>query len=74
MLIPSKDITLSESLLGLSSLIIKDLLKKKMTTHELWNNYCKRYQKKDLIYHSFDDFMLSIDFLSDLRRQSNVSY
>jgi hypothetical protein len=63
MLIPSKDLTLSESILGLSSLIVAELLKKKKTTHELWNNYCKKFQKKNLIYHTFDDFMLSIDFL-----------
>ena len=60
---PSKDLTISESILGLSSLLLKDLLRNNLTPDNLWHNYCKIYQKKDKIYHTFDNFMLTINFL-----------
>ena len=63
MLMPTRDLKISESILGLSGLLIKSLLKKSLTLDDLWIDYCKKYQKKDMIYHTFEDYMLAIDFL-----------
>lgn len=38
-------------------------MKRQYNLDELWKDYCNKYQKKGIVYHSFDNFMIAIDFL-----------
>jgi hypothetical protein len=62
MIIPSKHIKFSQSLLGLSGLLLS-LLIKPLTVDELWNKYNKVSKKRFPAYHDFDNFILSINLL-----------
>lgn len=63
MLMPNKDLTIEESLLGLSFFILKNCKAKRYTVDLLWDLYIRNYHKKGGAYHSFDNFILAIDFL-----------
>jgi hypothetical protein len=63
MILPTKHTTLSESLLGLGSYILSQLDKPK-TVDDLWGSFIKvNNTPKYPASHTFDSFLLSIDFL-----------
>ena len=43
MILPNKYITLTESFLGLSAILLDTLSNKKMTIDKLWNSFNKKY-------------------------------
>lgn len=63
MILPSKHIKYSESLLGLGGKLLS-LLQKAMTIDELWVEFSKINNKKQFpAYHSFDNVVLALDYL-----------
>jgi len=63
MLFPSKHIKVSESILGLSGVILS-LLKQPQNVDHLWISFSKiNNTKKFPAYHTFDNFILGINFL-----------
>lgn len=62
MILPTKHIRISESLLGLGGYLLT-LLKRPMSIDELWAEYEKSNNKKFPAYHSFDNLILSLDLL-----------
>ena len=63
MILPSKHRKNCESLLGLGSILI-DLLNEPISLDRLWNEFSKiNNTKKCPTYHSFDNFILALDFL-----------
>jgi hypothetical protein len=63
MLMPSKHINFSQSLLGLGSYLLSKL-DKPMTIDELWNNYQLDFEKEYYVAkHSFDNLILTSIFL-----------
>ena len=63
MIMPSKHISFAESLLGLGSYILEQLNNPKRI-EELWSIYEKvNNTPKYPAYHSFDNFILALDFL-----------
>lgn len=64
MILPSKHIELSESLIGLGSFIVK-ILRVPTTLDECWKELNELYINKGKIkkHHSFDNFILTIDLL-----------
>ncbi len=65
MILPNKYIPLSESLIGISSLILDILSSNKMTIDELWNNFnCSLYKNKKVKnVPSYNKFVLTINFM-----------
>lgn len=65
MILPSKHISLSESLLGLAGVILTFLTQKPYTLDELWQEYSKINNTKDFFpaYHNFDNVILAINLL-----------
>jgi len=61
---PKKHITISESLLGLGSIII-ELLVKPMTVDDCWDIIRDKYIGKGIISnkHTFDSLILALDLL-----------
>lgn len=63
MLLPDKHIALSESLLGLGSLLL-ELVSTQMTIDEIYIEYGKRHRAGDYpAYHSYENVVLALDFL-----------
>ena len=62
MILPSKHINFSQSLLGLGGFIL-NILNKPMTLDEVWVKYSERSKKEFPGYHSFDNIVLAIDLL-----------
>ena len=63
MILPSKHIKIAESLFGAGAIII-NLLDKKRTLDELWNEFEKLNNTEFFpAYHDYDNFILSIDLL-----------
>lgn len=62
MILPTKHIRISESLIGLGGFLIK-LLNEPMTIDKLWVKYSKYNNKKLPAYHSFDNLVLSLNVL-----------
>ena len=60
MILPEKHIKNSESLLGIGFLILKFIKKKPLNIDDLWNKVEKNNENSKI---SFDNFILSIDFL-----------
>ena len=65
MILPGKHIRMAESLLGLSSVLIPFLRDSPKTVDDLWNDFNKKNKNFRVIpaYHSFDKFILALDFL-----------
>jgi hypothetical protein len=57
MILPTKHLSISNSLLNLGAIILKNLTKEK-TVSALWNDVRKNQE-----INSFDQFLLSLDFL-----------
>lgn len=67
MLLPSKHIGLSESLLGLGGYLLK-LLDTPLTIDELWWRFQKINDSKKMpVYHDFDNVVLALNFLYSIR-------
>lgn len=64
MILPSKHIRLSESLLGLGAVLL-DFLNAPMTIDELWFKFLEINNRKETFpaYHSFDNLILALDCL-----------
>jgi len=66
MIFPSKHTKLSETLLGLGSFILESIITPK-TIDELWLVFSKiNNTEKFPAYHSFDNLILTVDFLYSL--------
>lgn len=65
MILPSKHISLSESLLGLAGVILTFLTRKPYTLDELWQEYSKINNTRDFFpaYHNFDNVIMAINLL-----------
>ena len=63
MILPSKHINFSESLMGLGGALLR-LLKKPMSIDDLWMAYSKINNKSKFpSYHSFDNVVLALNYL-----------
>lgn len=63
MILPTKHIRLSESLLGLSGYLLR-YLHEPLTVDELWFKFSKINNSKTFpAYHSFDNMILALDCL-----------
>ncbi len=67
MIFPEKHIRLSESLLGLGSFILEQLENGPRTVDKIWLDF-RRIRDNDIYpaYHSFENFILAVDFLFSL--------
>lgn len=65
MILPSKHISLAESLLGLGGFLLEIIKQKPHSLDSLWQEYSKVNNKKDVFpaYHSFDNVILAVDLL-----------
>jgi hypothetical protein len=65
MILPSKHISLAESLIGLGGVLLKILMKQPCSLDLLWQEYSKINNKKEAFpaYHSFDNIILAVDLL-----------
>ena len=65
MILPNKYISLSDSLIGISSLVLETLSSNKMTIDELWDNFNKsiRQNKKIKNTPTYNKFVLTINFM-----------
>lgn len=65
MILPNKYLTNSESLIGLSALILDVLGKKSLTIDKLWKGFEKKFikSKKLNIPPTYQKFILTLDFM-----------
>lgn len=64
MILPSKHIRFSESLLGLGAFLVDILKEENKTVDELWLRISKLNNSSKLpAYHSFDNVVLSLNYL-----------
>lgn len=65
MILPNKYVTLSESYVGISALILDTLLNKKMTIDQLWNKFDTKYIKSNKIKTppTYQKFIYVIEFM-----------
>ena len=64
MILPSKHLSLSESLLGLGGVILL-ILNEPKSVDDIWKKYIELKQNKTIIYayHNFDDLILATNYL-----------
>lgn len=62
MILPSKHIKFSQSLLGLAGFLLNNL-KEPKTIDDLWIKYSKASVKKFPSYHDFDNIILAVNLL-----------
>jgi len=65
MILPNKYVTLSESYIGISALILDVLLNKKMKIDKLWNKFDRKYIKTSKIKNppTYQKFIYVIEFM-----------
>jgi hypothetical protein len=65
MILPSKHISLAESLLGLGGVLLEIIKQKPYSLDSLWQEYSKINNRKDVFpaYHSLDNVILAVDLL-----------
>lgn len=65
MILPNKYISLSDSLIGISSLVLENLSSNKMTIDELWDKFNRniRQNKKLKSIPTYNKFVLTINFM-----------
>lgn len=64
MLLPEKHINLSESILGLSAYLLKFIINSPLNIDDIWIKFNKSIKDKEYpTYHTFDNFILALDFL-----------
>lgn len=74
MLLPTKHIRLSESIIGLASFVLVDL-KFPKTIDSLWVDFRKSYTlRKYPSYHSFENLVVAVDFLYSIGAVNEDEY
>lgn len=65
MILPDKYVTLSESFIGLSALILDTLSENKMTVDKLWTSFSKKYieSKKINIVPTYQKYIYVLEFM-----------
>ncbi len=65
MILPNKYVTLSQSYLGISAMILGIIGSKKTTIDKLWEEFEEKYitKNKEAHYPSYQKFLLTIDFM-----------
>jgi hypothetical protein len=64
MILPSKHLRISESLLGLGAYVLKYLKDGPQTVDQLWFKVSKQNNaKKSFSYHGFDNMVLALNYL-----------
>lgn len=63
MLMPNKYITLAESFIGISGLLLDCLGKDKMTIDKLWLRFSNINQDNNIKFPSYEKFVYSINFM-----------
>lgn len=65
MILPNKYISLSDSLIGISSLVLEVLSSNRMTIDELWGNFNSSIKQNKRIKNvpSYNKFVLTINFM-----------
>jgi hypothetical protein len=65
MILPSKHISLSESLLGLGGVLLSIIIKQPCSLEYVWQEYSKVNNSREIFpaYHSFDNVVLAVDLL-----------
>lgn len=65
MILPSKHISLSESLLGLGGVLLQIIAKQSCSLEYIWQEYSKINNNREIFpaYHSFDNVVLAVDLL-----------
>ena len=65
MILPNKYISLSDSLIGISSLVLETLSSNRMSIDELWDNFNRsiRQNKKIKNIPTYNKFVLVINFM-----------
>ncbi|MBP1638940.1 MAG: hypothetical protein H6Q17_523 [Bacteroidetes bacterium] len=65
MILPSKHISLSESLLGLGGAVLQMITNRPCSLEYVWQEYSKINNNRELFpaYHSFDNVVLAVDLL-----------
>lgn len=62
-ILPKKQLSLQESLFGFGAFILKEI-EKPISVDDLWSYYQNEYSKKKYaIKFSFDQFIITLDFL-----------
>ena len=62
MILPTKHIRISESLIGLGGYLLS-IIKKPLTIDQIWMTYEKTNNKRFPAYHTFDNVILALDLL-----------
>jgi hypothetical protein len=65
MILPSKHISLSESLIGLGGVLLQTIIKQPCSLEHIWQEYSKINNNKDVFpaYHSFNNVVLAVNLL-----------
>lgn len=64
MILPTKHINFSESILGLAGVLLSFIMKKPYTVDGLWVEYSKINNTKEFpAYHDFDNLILAVNLL-----------
>lgn len=65
MILPNKYISLSDSLIGISSLVLEVLSSNRMTIDELWENFNHSIKRNKRVKNipSYNKFVLTINFM-----------
>ncbi|CDS99070.1 ABC-three component system middle component 6 [Sphingobacterium sp. PM2-P1-29] len=78
MILPSKHLNFSASLLGLGSYILQRVNDKPLSIDEIWEQYNNDIKNGNYyVSHSFDNFILAIIFLygiNTIKEQSGMIY
>lgn len=65
MILPNKYISLSDSLIGISSLVLENLSSNKMTIDELWDKFNRNIKQNKKLKNipTYNKFVLTINFM-----------
>lgn len=65
MILPNKYVTLSQSFIGLSALLLDIIGRKKMTIDKIWDTFYKKYveNKKLVSPPTFEKIIYTLDFM-----------
>ncbi|MCB2340308.1 ABC-three component system middle component 6 [Clostridium estertheticum] len=65
MILPNKYVTLTESYIGISALILETIADKKITVDKLWSKFQRKYilSKKINTYPTYQKFIYILEFM-----------
>ncbi|MBU3161811.1 hypothetical protein KPL37_19190 [Clostridium frigoris] len=65
MILPNKYVTLTESYIGISALILETIADKKLTIDKLWSKFQRKYilSKKMNTYPTYQKFIYILEFM-----------